>query len=172
MRKIFKHPTTEALILFLTYLMRTPSIQPNLITFPFLVSTSSSSFTLSSTFGNKKNEDGSRNSIAGNSAITFCKNTHTDEHPNDISDQDWQKKVPCQPLARPGLEVEAALVRSGRRQAEPGGTHLYEKNNFSFSIFNLLPRWWTLEDFSQVGRHTCARSTLTCLLLSSHLQHT
>ena len=52
MRKIFKHPTRQTLIL--TYLMRTPSIQPNLITFPFLVSTSSSSFTLSSTFGNKK----------------------------------------------------------------------------------------------------------------------
>ena len=39
-----------------------------------------------------------------------------------------KKKVPCQPSARPGLEVGAALVRSGRRQAEPGGTHLYEKN--------------------------------------------
>ena len=72
--------------------------------------------------------------------MTFCKNTHTDEHPYDISDQDWQKKVPCQPSARPGLEVGAALVRSGRRQAEPGGTHLYEKNKrkvtfpFLFSI--------------------------------------
>ena len=41
------------------HLMRTPSIHPNLITFPLLVSISSSSFTLSSTF-DRYNEEKSK----------------------------------------------------------------------------------------------------------------
>ena len=41
---------SSILIVALVHLMSTPSIHPNLITFPLLVSTSSSSFTLSSTF--------------------------------------------------------------------------------------------------------------------------